>query len=88
MDNLENMGWTVYIMMCGDESLYTGITTDLDRRLKEHKSGRGAKYTKGRGPFRIVYSENFNTRAEATKMEANVKALKRNEKLSMVSDRA
>ena len=79
---MRNM-WTVYILECADKSLYTGITTNLDRRLEEHRRGQGAKYTKGRGPFRLVYFESHKGRANASKREMEIKALKREQKLSM-----
>ena len=53
------MDWTVYILRCADGTLYTGITNDLSRRIAEHESGQGAKYTKGRGPFQLVFEEVF-----------------------------
>ena len=74
------MHWIVYILECADSSLYTGITTDLDRRLAEHAAGKGARYTKGRGPFRLVYSETCQSRAEASKRETAIKALDRAKK--------
>ena len=51
------MSWTVYILSCADGTLYTGITNDLPRRLAQHEAGRGAKYTRGRGPFSLLYAE-------------------------------
>ena len=59
--------WAVYILECADKSLYTGITTNLDRRLEEHRTGQGAKFTKGRGPFKLVYLENHKGRKNASK---------------------
>jgi putative endonuclease len=67
--------WTVYVIECADGSLYTGITTDLDRRLAAHEAGRGAKYTRGRGPFVVRYTEAHATRGLASKREAAIKAL-------------
>ncbi|MEC9446963.1 MAG: GIY-YIG nuclease family protein, partial [Chloroflexota bacterium] len=55
----------MYILRCGDGTLYTGITNDLDHRLAEHESGHGAKYTKGRGPFQLVYQETSTGRGPA-----------------------
>jgi putative endonuclease len=72
--------WIVYMLECADNSLYTGITTDLDRRLAEHAAGKGARYTKGRGPFRLVYRETCQSRAEASKRETAIKALDRAKK--------
>jgi putative endonuclease len=67
--------WTVYIVECGDGTLYTGITTDLPRRLQAHGNGKGAKYTRGRGPFSVVYTESHPTKSEALQREAHIKQL-------------
>jgi putative endonuclease len=64
-----------YVLECADKSLYTGITTNLERRLAEHAAGKGAKYTRGRGPFRLVYSETCAGRAEATRRETAIKLM-------------
>ena len=74
------MSWVVYILKCADESLYTGITNDLDARLAAHEEGTGAKYTKGRGPFEVVYTEDCADRSEASKREFAIKKLNRAEK--------
>ena len=73
--------WYLYILRCGDGSLYTGITTDVDRRFEVHCSGKGAKYTRGRGPLEIVYRECCGSRSDASKREWQVKQLSREEKL-------
>jgi len=70
----------VYMLECADKSLYTGITNDLDRRMAEHEAGKGAKYTKGRGPFRLVYRETCQGRAEASRRETAIKLLSREHK--------
>lgn len=62
-------------MECGDGTLYTGITTDLPRRLQTHANGKGAKYTRGRGPFSIVYTEIHPTKSQALQREAHIKQL-------------
>ncbi len=80
------MDWTVYILRCSDGTLYTGITNDLDRRVSEHETGQGAKYTKGRGPFRLVYNETCQGRGEASTRENEIKSLSREEKLRLVSE--
>lgn len=69
--------WQVYLLRCGDGSLYTGITIDLARRLREHAAGgaAGAKYLRGRGPFTLVYSRAVGTRAEALRVERCIKKL-------------
>ncbi len=76
--------WYLYILRCGDGSLYTGITTDLERRLEAHRSGKGAKYTRGRGPLELVYREEWATRSEASRREWAVKQLTREEKQALV----
>lgn len=76
--------WKVYIVRCADDSLYTGITTDLERRIKEHNESKGAKYTRARGPVELVYSAEFKDRSEATKEELRIKSLSREAKLSLI----
>ena len=71
----------VYILQCKDNSLYTGWTNDIDKRLKAHNSGKGAKYTRGRGPVRLVHLETFETKEEALKRERAIKRLKRGENI-------
>lgn len=75
----------VYILKCADDTLYTGWTTDLDQRLTAHNAGRGAKYTKNRGPVALVYSENHATKSAALKREAAIKKLSRCQKLALIS---
>jgi putative endonuclease len=75
--------WTLYIIHCNDGSLYTGITNDLDNRISQHESGKGAKYTKGRGPFKVIYTEQHPDRSTASKRELKVKALTRPQKLAL-----
>ncbi|MDE0822724.1 MAG: GIY-YIG nuclease family protein [Dehalococcoidia bacterium] len=79
------MDWTVYILQCADGSLYTGITNDLERRFAEHQAGKGAKYTKGRGPLRLVYQEDCEDRPQALKRENKIKALDKAAKLALVA---
>lgn len=79
--------WYVYILECGDGSLYTGATIDLKRRVEEHKRGEGAKYTKIRGVKRLVYSERKRTRSTAQKREAVIKQLTRLEKKRLIQRR-
>ena len=71
-------------MECADSSLYTGITTDLARRITEHEMGKGARYTHGRGPFRLVHQELRINRAEASKREIIIKAMTRTQKLALI----
>jgi putative endonuclease len=73
------------MLECADKSLYTGITTNLERRLAEHADGKGAKYTRGRGPFRLVYSETCAGRAEATRREAAIKLMAKAKKRLLFS---
>lgn len=72
--------WKLYILRCGDGSLYTGITTDVQARLETHRSGKGAKYTRGRGPLELVYSEACGTHSNALKRELEIKALNKEQK--------
>ncbi len=65
--------WHVYILRCEDESLYTGITTDLNRRLAEHKNGKGGNYTRSHKVHEKVYSESLETRSRALKRECEIK---------------
>lgn len=76
--------WYLYILRCADGSLYTGITTDVQRRLAEHRSGKGAKYTRGRGPLELQYQEECGTHSDALKRELAVKALTRGEKEALI----
>lgn len=75
--------WKLYMLRCGDGTLYTGITTDVDRRLEEHRTGKGAKYTRGRGPLEIAYQEECGDKSTALKRELEIKALTREEKLKL-----
>ena len=79
------MDWYVYILRCGDGSLYTGMTDDVQRRLAAHRSGRGAKYTRGRGPLEPVYIESVPDRSAALRREAQIKRLTRTEKLALIA---
>jgi putative endonuclease len=71
------MNWHVYIILCSDDSLYTGITTDIDRRFRQHASGRGARYFRGRQPRELVFLESGHTRSSAGKREAEIKGMTR-----------
>lgn len=81
------MAWTVYILKCADNSLYTGITTDIDRRVDEHNNcnKKGARYTRARRPVSLVYQEGCTDRAHASKREHALKKLNRTEKLNLTS---
>ncbi|WP_297993720.1 GIY-YIG nuclease family protein [uncultured Clostridium sp.] len=77
----------VYILKCNDDSLYTGWTNNLERRIKAHSTGKGAKYTKARLPIELVYFEEFEDKIEAMKREYAIKQLKRREKLILINNK-
>lgn len=79
------MSYWLYILQCGDNTLYTGTTDDVERRLAVHQSGKGAKYTRGRGPLTVVYREACTDRSAALRREAAVKHMTRAEKLSLIA---
>ena len=79
------MKWHVYIILCSDNSLYTGITTDIERRLRQHAQGRGAKYFRGRQPMQVVFLESGHSRSTAGRREAEIKRLKHADKHLLVS---
>ena len=76
--------WKVYILKCADDTLYTGITTDIIRRVYEHNQGKGAKYTRSRLPVDIVYLESYPDRSSASKEESRIKKLSRSKKLQFI----
>ena len=75
--------WTVYILQCRDGTLYTGITDNLPRRLAAHNGGKGAKYTRGRGPVVLVHQESCPDRSAALRRGRAIKALSRSQKLAL-----
>ncbi len=75
--------WYLYLVLCADQTLYCGITTDLERRLAQHNNGTGAKYTRGRGPVELYYSQECPDHSSALKLEAQIKKLSRAEKLQL-----
>ncbi len=79
--------YVVYMIECGDASLYTGITTDLARRLGEHQRGQGAQYTRAKVALRVVYTEEHPDRSHALKREAAIKRLPRAQKLALIESR-
>ena len=83
---LEPMPYYFYILRCRDNSLYSGITNDLDRRVKVHNSGKGAKYTKSRRPVELVYSEKLKNKSEALKRESEVKKWNKAKKETLVGN--
>ncbi|OGK62439.1 hypothetical protein A2334_05365 [Candidatus Roizmanbacteria bacterium RIFOXYB2_FULL_38_10] len=76
--------WFLYIVRCRDKSLYTGITTDIERRIKEHNLKKGAKSLKSKIPVILVFSELYNTHSEAAKREAEIKGWNRKKKLELI----
>jgi len=77
--------WHIYVVSCSDGTLYTGITKDIERRMTEHNSGSGSKYTRCRLPVSLVYSEKTLSRSRAARREAAIKALTRAEKMRLCS---
>ena len=77
--------WYLYILRCKDNTLYTGITTRVEERLKAHSSGKGAKYTRGRNPLELVHQERCGSHSQALKRELSVKALSRDEKERLIA---
>jgi len=78
------MSWVCYLLECADGTLYCGITNDLDKRLAAHNAGEGAKYTRGRAPVNLVFSESCADKSTALKREMEIKRLPRTEKLALV----
>jgi putative endonuclease len=78
------MSHFIYIIECADNSLYTGYTTDVARRVKEHNNEKGAKYTRGRTPVRLCYKEKYETRSQAQQREYEIKQLSRTKKLALI----
>ena len=81
---LVESNWYLYILRCKDNTLYTGITTDVEKRLEAHRSGKGAKYTRGRTPLELVYREQCESHSHALKRELEVKALSRQAKEELI----
>ena len=78
-------GWFVYIVECADRTFYTGITNDLERRVDEHNAGRGARYTRGRGPVSLRYHELQLDRSKASVRECEIKAMSRQGKQKLIA---
>ena len=79
------MAWYVYILRCGDGTLYTGITDNVPRRLAAHRSGKGAKYTRGRGPLKLVYQEQVPDKSAALRREYQIKQLTKQKKEALLA---
>ena len=84
MTNAVGGNWWVYLLRCADGSLYTGITTDLKRRCRQHNAGTASRYTRSRRPIRLVYREAHANRSQASKREAAIKSLSRRQKESLI----
>jgi putative endonuclease len=78
---LPSTNWFLYMILCSDDSLYTGITTDVERRFHQHAGGRGARYFRGRRPLRIVYLEDGHTRSSASSREYQIKRMTKAKKV-------
>lgn len=76
--------WFVYFVQCADGSLYTGISNDVRKRIENHNSGNGAKYTKGRLPVKLVHTEKLSSKSEASIREAELKKLSRDNKIKLI----
>ena len=87
MTNTQPGEWQVYIILCSDNSLYTGITTDITRRFSQHLTGNGAKYFRGRIPQRLVFLEGGHNRSSASRREAAIKKLPRDRKWQLIGSR-
>ena len=80
--------WYLYVVLCNDDTLYTGVTTDITRRIYEHNTTqRGAKYTKSRRPVKLMYCQSFNDRSTAQKAEYNFKQLTRKQKFGVINEK-
>lgn len=80
------MTWHVYILRCADDTLYTGVTNNLEKRLADHENGTGAKYTRGRAPLTLIYKEVCENRSHAQSREYAIKALSKAEKLDLIKN--
>jgi len=80
-----NSSWFVYIVRCADQTLYTGISDNLEKRITNHNAGKGAKYTRGRTPVKLVYQEKHPDRSTASKREAELKKLTKQKKLKLIA---
>lgn len=83
---MEQSNHFVYILKCKDDTLYTGYTTDITRRIRAHEDGKGAKYTRGRSPFKLVYQAGCTSKSEAMQLEARIKKMSRKAKMKLIHD--
>lgn len=77
------MKWFVYILLCGDNSLYTGSTNNLEKRFLDHKKGKGGRYTRSHQPLKMIYSEEFKTKSDSLKREIEIKSWSREKKIQV-----
>tara|TARA_B110000444_G_scaffold44942_1_gene40846 strand:- start:8690 stop:8992 length:303 start_codon:yes stop_codon:yes gene_type:complete len=82
----KQQSWFVYILLCSDNTLYTGITNNIDKRLEDHQRGVGAKYTKGRSPISLLFKEKHPNRSSASKRESEIKSLTKKQKLTLLQN--
>jgi putative endonuclease len=85
LEKRKPLSWIVYILECADKTLYTGITNNLEHRLQAHANGKGAKYTRGRGPFSVLYTETHPTMSQALLREAQLKKFDRRAKHTFIA---
>ncbi len=76
--------YSVYLLLCKDDSIYTGITTDVKRRVSEHKNGKGGRYTRSKGAVKLLYAEKRSSKSDALKREAEIKSWRREKKLILI----
>ncbi len=87
MTTEQNSGWLVYIVECSDNTLYTGVATDIEARLAEHNAGRGSKYTRARLPVELVYSEKTEDQGSALRREYSIKQMRAADKRNLIGIR-
>ena len=76
--------WFVYILLCSDNSFYTGISNDLEKRFLDHKKGKGGRYTRSHKPLKIIYTEQYATKPDALKREIEIKSMRRKQKENVI----
>lgn len=79
--------WYIYILQCVDGSFYTGSTNNLEKRISDHQNGKGGKYTRSHIPVKLIYWENFETKSQALKREAEIKSWSREDKLRLIENK-
>lgn len=83
---MKEKAWSVYIVKCRDNKLYTGISNDVNKRIETHNKGKGCKFTSSRFPVKLIYKKRYGTQSAARKRELEIQKLKRNKKLELISD--